>query len=98
MSLLPATSAFSRSARCLHVPRSCLHSLESTFSHSPRRCTACCCCCRHCLQVLSKPEFTKSMLEKLVWICAFMLVGARHGGCTVGEVEGQVRLGVGWGA
>eukprot|EP00965_Chrysotila_dentata_P072546 2396997-Pleurochrysis_carterae.AAC.2 len=26
------------------------------------------------------------MLEKHVWICAFMLVGARHG-CTVGEVE-----------
>jgi hypothetical protein len=30
------------------------------------------------------------MLEKLVWISAFMLVGARHGGCTVGEVEAQV--------
>lgn len=41
-------------------------------------------------QVLDRPEFTKSMLEKLVWICAFMLVGARHGGCTVGEVESQV--------
>ena len=27
------------------------------------------------------------MLEKHVWICAFMLVGATHGGCTVGEVE-----------
>ena len=27
------------------------------------------------------------MLEKHVWICAFMLVGASHGGCTVGEVE-----------
>lgn len=40
-------------------------------------------------QVLDRPEFTKSMLEKLVWICAFMLVGARHGGCTVGEVESQ---------
>ena len=26
------------------------------------------------------------MLEKHVWICAFMLVGATHG-CTVGEVE-----------
>lgn len=41
-------------------------------------------------QVLDKGEFAKCMLEKLVWICAFMLVGARHGGCTVGEVESQV--------
>ena len=32
-------------------------------------------------------EFTIAMLEKHVWICAFMLVGASHGGCTVGEVE-----------
>ena len=30
--------------------------------------------------------YTRAMLEKHVWICAFMLVGARHG-CTVGEVE-----------
>lgn len=27
------------------------------------------------------------MLEKLIWICAFMLVGARHPGATVGAVE-----------
>ena len=40
--------------------------------------------------MLDKAEFTKCMLEKLVWISAFMLVGARHGGCTVGEVEAQV--------
>lgn len=39
-------------------------------------------------KVLDRTEFKKSMLEKLIWICAFMLVGARHGGCTVGEVEG----------
>ena len=32
-------------------------------------------------------DFTIAMLEKHVWICAFMLVGASHGGCTVGEVE-----------
>ena len=51
-------------------------------------------CRARCVQVLEKPEFTKCMLEKLVWISAFMLAGARHGGCTVGEVEGQVR---GWG-
>ncbi len=50
------------------------------------------------LQVLDRPEFTKSMLEKLIWICAFMLVGARHGGCTVGEVESQVGRGAGPGA
>ena len=53
-------------------------------------------------QVLDRPAFTRSMLEKLVWICAFMLVGARHGGCTVGEVEAQVGWGgrccVGWGS
>jgi hypothetical protein len=46
------------------------------------------------VQVLGKEEFTKSMLEKLIWICAFMLVGARHGGCSVGEVEAQVGV---WG-
>ena len=38
-------------------------------------------------KVLPKQEFKQSMLEKLVWICSFMLVGAKHGGCTVGEVE-----------
>ncbi len=42
-------------------------------------------------QVLGRQAFTQSMLEKLIWICAFMLVGARHGGCTVGEVEAQHR-------
>ncbi|KAI7836615.1 hypothetical protein COHA_009500 [Chlorella ohadii] len=40
-------------------------------------------------KVLDRPAFACSMLEKLIWICAFMLVGARHGGCTVGEVESQ---------
>ena len=38
-------------------------------------------------KVLDRAEFQKSMLEKLIWISAFMLVGARHDGCTVGEVE-----------
>ena len=33
--------------------------------------------------------YTKAMLEKHVWICAFMLVGALNGGVTVGEVEAQ---------
>lgn len=38
-------------------------------------------------KVLSKEEFQKQMLEKLIWISAFMLVGARHPGATVGDVE-----------
>lgn len=42
-------------------------------------------------KVLGEAEFRKAMLEKLVWISAFMLVGARHGGCTVGEVESAHR-------
>lgn len=31
--------------------------------------------------------YAKCMLEKHIWICAFMLVGALNGGVTVGEVE-----------
>jgi len=42
-------------------------------------------------KVLNKHEFQKSMLEKLIWISAFMLVGAKNGGCTVGEVESAHR-------
>lgn len=38
-------------------------------------------------QVLDRPAFLQAMLEKLVWISAFMLVGVTHGGCSVGEVE-----------
>ncbi|CAK9171486.1 unnamed protein product [Ilex paraguariensis] len=38
-------------------------------------------------KVLDKEAFQKQMLEKLIWICAFMLVGARHPGATVGAVE-----------
>ncbi|VAI91318.1 unnamed protein product [Triticum turgidum subsp. durum] len=37
--------------------------------------------------VLEKGAFEKQMLEKLIWISAFMLVGARHPGATVGAVE-----------
>ena len=63
------------------------------------RCCAGCCLSMHTApplrpQVLDRPAFTCSMLEKLIWICAFMLVGARHGGCTVGEVESQVSCAV----
>jgi hypothetical protein len=36
--------------------------------------------------VLDKPTWTAAMLEKHIWICAFMAVGAQHK-CTVGEVE-----------
>ncbi|KAK9101725.1 hypothetical protein Sjap_018979 [Stephania japonica] len=38
-------------------------------------------------KVLEKEAFQKQMLEKLIWICVFMLVGARHPGATVGAVE-----------
>jgi len=31
-------------------------------------------------------DFLKAMLEKHIWICSFMLVGAVHGGCAVGDV------------
>jgi len=39
-------------------------------------------------KVLEWVPFQRAMLEKLVWISAFMLVGAKHG-CSVGEVEQQ---------
>lgn len=42
-------------------------------------------------QVLEKEAFQKQMLEKLIWISAFMLVGARHQGVTVGTVEKEHR-------
>ncbi|XP_073263207.1 uncharacterized protein [Populus alba] len=38
-------------------------------------------------KVLDKEAFQKQMLEKLIWISAFMLVGARHSGATVGVME-----------
>ncbi|GAB5031080.1 Hypothetical protein NocV09_00403530 [Nannochloropsis oceanica] len=37
--------------------------------------------------VLEKEPFRAAMFEKLIWISSFMLVGAAHGGITVGEVE-----------
>lgn len=46
-------------------------------------------------QLLDTEEFKKSMLEKLMWICAFMLVGAKHQGATVGDVEKSYRDEVG---
>jgi len=42
-------------------------------------------------QVLEKEAFQKQMLEKLIWICSVMLVGARHGGVSVGVVEKEFR-------
>ncbi|XBI05627.1 hypothetical protein VPH35_133776 [Triticum aestivum] len=42
-------------------------------------------------KVLDKGAFEKQMLEKLIWISAFMLVGARHPGATVGAVEKEYR-------
>lgn len=41
--------------------------------------------------VLDKPTWEVAMFEKLIWISAFMIVGADHGGCTVGEVEGKYK-------
>ena len=43
------------------------------------------------IQVLDKEAFQKQMLEKLIWICSVMLVGARHGGVSVGVVEKEFR-------
>jgi len=34
-------------------------------------------------------DYKRAMLEKHVWICSFMLVGALNGGVTVGEVEAE---------
>ncbi|GAB4850576.1 hypothetical protein Ancab_029885 [Ancistrocladus abbreviatus] len=42
-------------------------------------------------KVLDKEAFQKQMLEKLIWISAFMLVGAHHPGATVGVVEKEYR-------
>ncbi|KAJ1410007.1 hypothetical protein SESBI_22242 [Sesbania bispinosa] len=42
-------------------------------------------------KVLDKEAFQKQMLEKLIWICSVMLVGARHGGVSVGVVENEFR-------
>ncbi|KAM3193175.1 hypothetical protein ACQJBY_070008 [Aegilops geniculata] len=42
-------------------------------------------------KVLEKGAFEKQMLEKLIWISSFMLVGARHPGATVGAVEKEYR-------
>ncbi|KAA8499992.1 hypothetical protein FVE85_7577 [Porphyridium purpureum] len=42
-------------------------------------------------KVLDRDAFEKSSFEKLIWICAWMLVGATHGGITVGQVEKEHR-------
>ena len=41
--------------------------------------------------VLDDDAFRGSMFEKLIWICAFMAVGAAHPGATVGDVESTHR-------
>ena len=38
-------------------------------------------------KVLDKKTWTIAMLEKHIWICAFMAVGSQYEGCTVGGVE-----------
>ena len=42
-----------------------------------------------CRVLESRTDFDAAALEKLVWISAFMLVGAKNGGVTVGEVESR---------
>ncbi|XP_061354369.1 uncharacterized protein LOC133298997 [Gastrolobium bilobum] len=42
-------------------------------------------------KVLDKEAFQKQMLEKLIWICSVMLVGARNGNVSVGVVEKEFR-------
>ena len=42
-----------------------------------------------CHVLESRAAFDAAALEKLVWISAFMLVGSKHGGITVGEVEAK---------
>ncbi|GAX84199.1 hypothetical protein CEUSTIGMA_g11622.t1 [Chlamydomonas eustigma] len=41
-------------------------------------------------KVLDRIPFTRAMLEKLIWISAFMLVGSKHK-ATIGEVEAKHR-------
>lgn len=38
------------------------------------------------VKTLNSMGYTKAMLEKLVWISAFMLVGQQHGNCSIGDV------------
>jgi len=40
---------------------------------------------------LAEPSFTQAYWEKNLWIAAYMLVGALHEGCKVGEVEASHR-------
>ena len=42
-----------------------------------------------CVRIGAAQAFQVSMLEKLIWISAFMLVGACHPGATVGDVESK---------
>ncbi|CAE7369427.1 unnamed protein product [Symbiodinium natans] len=42
-------------------------------------------------QILRDPEFFQAYWEKNLWIAAYMLVGALHDGCTVGDVESKHR-------
>lgn len=37
-------------------------------------------------KILKERDFRRGQLEKLIWICAFNLIGAVHGGITMGEV------------
>lgn len=37
-------------------------------------------------KIYKERDFRRSQLEKLIWICAFNLIGSVHGGITMGEV------------
>ena len=38
-------------------------------------------------KVLDKETWNVAMMEKHIWICAFMAIGSQYEGCTVGDVE-----------
>lgn len=44
------------------------------------------------VHIRAEPTFSQSYWEKNIWTAAYMLAGALHGGCTVGEVEADYRL------
>lgn len=43
------------------------------------------------IRELAEPLFSQAYWEKIVWIAAYMLIGALHDGCKVGDVESEHR-------
>lgn len=52
---------------------------ESAFSERLERAGLTC-------KILKERDFRRSQMEKLIWICAFNLIGAVHGNISMGEV------------